>query len=83
MEIKFSKEQKQEIIESIQHYFHQERDDEIGELAAELMLDFFLKQIGPHFYNQGVQDAKEMTLEKMMSMEVDIEALKRPIRSNK
>ncbi|OZM56277.1 hypothetical protein CIB95_12705 [Lottiidibacillus patelloidae] len=80
MDINISKDIKKEIINSIQAYFHEERDDEIGDLAAELLLDFFLEQIGPHFYNQGVHDAKDMVMDRMLSMEVDLEALKRPIR---
>jgi uncharacterized protein (DUF2164 family) len=80
MDINISKENKKEIISAIQTYFYEEREDEIGDLAAELLLDFFLEQIGPHFYNQGVHDTKEMVMDRMVSMEVDLEALKRPIR---
>jgi uncharacterized protein (DUF2164 family) len=80
MDIKLSKESKQDIIHEIQAYFHLEREDEIGDLGAELLLDFFLKQIGPHFYNKGVNDAKDMLMDRMVSMEVDLEALKRPLR---
>jgi uncharacterized protein (DUF2164 family) len=80
MEMKFTKEEKSDLIERIQTYFYEERDGEIGELGAELLLDFFVTQIGPAFYNKGVQDAKEIAMERMVSLDVDLEALKRTKR---
>lgn len=50
-------EKKKVLIEEIQIYFLKEREEEIGELAATFLLDFFCEKIGPEFYNQGVFDA--------------------------
>ncbi|MCA1031469.1 DUF2164 domain-containing protein [Bacillus timonensis] len=60
-----SKEVKEEMIRSIQNYFLQEKDEELGDLAATLMLDFFMKDLAPHFYNQGVSDAHRFFSEKL------------------
>jgi uncharacterized protein (DUF2164 family) len=49
---------KEEIASSIQRYFLEEREEEIGGLQASILLDFVLKEIGPSFYNQGVRDAQ-------------------------
>ena len=49
MIIRIPKENKEEIIRSLQHYFYNERSEEIGNIAAENLLDFVLKEIGPIF----------------------------------
>lgn len=55
--VKVTKERRDEIVSEIRKYFSKERDEEIGDLAAGLMLDFFLEKIAPEFYNQGVDDS--------------------------
>lgn len=54
---KFSKEREQDLINSIQEFFLTERDEVIGDLAASIVLDFILNEIGPEIYNQGVHDS--------------------------
>lgn len=55
--ITLSKEKKAEMILAIKDYFLDERDEEIGDLAANLILNFIVKDLAPEFYNQGVYDA--------------------------
>jgi len=43
--------------DNIKVWFLEERDEELGDLAATLILNFFLESIGPTVYNQGVYDA--------------------------
>jgi uncharacterized protein (DUF2164 family) len=83
MIIRIPNENKEEIIRSLQNYFYNERSEEIGNIAAENLLDFILKEIGPYFYNQGVKDTKEMVEQKMLSLEEDILSLERPIIQNR
>lgn len=52
-----SKEKRSSMINSIREYFQNERDEEMGELAAGLILDFFMEELAAEFYNKGVQDA--------------------------
>ncbi len=52
-----SNEKKQEMVNAIKEYFFNERNQEIGDLAATLILDFFIEELAPVFYNQGVYDA--------------------------
>ncbi len=54
--IELSKERKKELIREIKTYFFEVRDEEIGELAAELFLKFMMEKIGPMFYNQAIND---------------------------
>jgi len=55
--IKLTKERRDEIISEIKNFFLKERDEEIGDLAAVLVLDFIMEKIAPEFYNQGVFDS--------------------------
>lgn len=50
----FTKEEKEDMINSIKTYFFKEREEEMGDLAANLMLHFIIEELGPVFYNKGV-----------------------------
>jgi uncharacterized protein (DUF2164 family) len=58
MSIELKKEELAEIVPSLQRYFREEFETELGELRAKLVLDYFLKEIGPFAYNCGVRDAE-------------------------
>ncbi len=45
------------MVAEIKNYFSEEREEEIGDLAAGLILDFILETLAPEFYNQGVYDS--------------------------
>ena len=45
------------MVSEIKNYFSKEREEEIGDLAAGLILDFILEKLAPEFYNQGIDDA--------------------------
>ena len=55
--IKVTIDQRDEMISAIKQYFLKEREEDIGDLRAGLMLDFILKELAPEFYNQGVSDS--------------------------
>ena len=54
---KLSKEKRAEMIESIKNYFDNEREEELGDLASGLILDFFMEELADEFYNQGIWDS--------------------------
>lgn len=56
--IKLSEENKREMKFKIVKYFSEERGEELGELASQILLDFFLEELAPHAYNQGIEDAQ-------------------------
>ncbi|WP_404329874.1 DUF2164 domain-containing protein [Mesobacillus maritimus] len=60
-----SKSTKEEMAAEIQKYFMEERGEELGDLAARLMLDFITEKLGPHFYNLGVQDSYRFMSQKL------------------
>lgn len=60
-----TKDQKTEMIGLIQRYFANERDEQIGELAAMLLLEFFIEELAPMFYNLGVEDSHAYLSDKI------------------
>lgn len=74
--IQLTKEQQQTAVEDIKNYFLMEKDEEVTDLAATLLLDFILKNIGPHIYNQAIKDAHYFMSEKLD----DLFGLEKPIR---
>lgn len=52
-----SKEKRNEMAASIKLYFSNERNEELGDLAAGLFLDFIMEELAVEFYNQGVYDS--------------------------
>jgi Uncharacterized conserved protein len=55
--IKLSKEKKEEMLNSIKEYFLNEREENLGDLASNMLLNFIIEELAPEFYNQGVYDA--------------------------
>ena len=55
--IKLNKEKRDLMVLAIQKYFLKERDEELGNLAAATILDFFINELATEFYNQGVYDS--------------------------
>ncbi len=43
---------------SIRRYFSENLDQDIGDLKADLLLDFAVREIGPSVYNQAIADAQ-------------------------
>ncbi|WP_291582060.1 DUF2164 domain-containing protein [Clostridium sp. UBA6640] len=55
--IKVSKEKREEMISKIKNYFLEEREEELGDLACGMILDFIVEELSSEFYNQGVYDS--------------------------
>jgi len=55
--ITLTKERREDMISAIKDYFSSEREEDLGDLAAGMILDFFMEKLAPEMYNQGVYDA--------------------------
>ena len=64
MAINLEKETEKHLIGSIKRFFAEEMDDEIGDLKAMRVLEFFIQEIGPNIYNQAISDAQKYFQEK-------------------
>ena len=58
-------EQRKQGMETIKAFFSEERDEDLGDLAAMLILDFISESFGPYYYNKGLEDAKSFLSEKI------------------
>jgi uncharacterized protein (DUF2164 family) len=56
--IAITPEARKRAIASIRRYFAEHLEQEIGELKAALVLDYFLAEHGPTIYNQAIADAR-------------------------
>lgn len=71
--IKLTKEKKDEMTTAIKEYFLNEREEEIGDLASNMILNFIIEELAPEFYNQGVYDSyKYMNdrIEDLLSVQI-------------
>jgi uncharacterized protein (DUF2164 family) len=66
--IRLKKEEKEEIIREIQYFYQDEREEEIGALASEILLDFITLKLGKFYYNKGVQDSEKYLKEKLSEL---------------
>ena len=69
MAIKLSKENETRLIQSIQRYFRENLEEEIGDLKALLMLEFCLKEIGPTIYNKTILDAQTYMQDRVTDLD--------------
>lgn len=72
MEIDLKKEVRKVLIEDLKRYFSSERDEELSNLGAELLLDFIINDIGPYIYNKGIEDSytyMNERIEDLLSLE--------------
>jgi uncharacterized protein (DUF2164 family) len=77
--IKFSASQKELLIHKLQHYFSKELDQELAQFDADFLLDFFTKEMGNHFYNQGIYDAQRLLSEKLDYISDEMFQLEKPV----
>lgn len=63
--LQLTNEEQRQLIKSVQDFFLREQDQEIGDLAAMLIIDFMIKQLGPVYYNRGIQDAIKVMGDKL------------------
>lgn len=70
-------EDKRVVMEEIKRFFFEERDEEIGEIAAMNFLDFVTEKIGPYYYNAAIREAVKQTENNAMRLEEDLYSLLR------
>ena len=60
---------KKRAITSLKRYALENLDQEIGDLKADLLLDYVLREIGPTIYNQAIADAKHFFQERTADLD--------------
>ena len=59
MPLELTKQEIEQVIPSVQKYFREEFDQELSEMRARFLLEYFQKEIAPLAYNKGVKDAEQ------------------------
>ena len=72
--IELPKQTRAEAIASLRHYFEENLPEPIGELAAGLLLDYFLEEIGPVIYNQAISDAQTRLTQRVADLNGELYA---------
>ena len=70
-----SEEEKLQYINSIVAFFDSERDEEIGIIAAEKILDFFIETMGQEIYSTAIRDSKDLIKKKVEDLEVELDII--------
>ena len=66
---KLAVEAEQRSVASIKRFFEEHMDEDIGDLRAKLLLDFFLEEIAPSVYNGAVSDAQAILQERVVDLD--------------
>jgi uncharacterized protein (DUF2164 family) len=72
MAIELDKEVRKQAIASIERYFEENMEERIGNIAAGALLGFFLEEIGPVLYNQGVREAQERMQARVAEIDIEV-----------
>lgn len=73
--IELTSEEKNKLITKIQDFFYTERNEKIGVIAAEVVLDFFLDTLGTAIYNKSLMDAKAWFSRCIDNLDADFDLL--------
>ena len=69
MAIQLADDEKKQATVSIRRYFAEQLDQDVGDLKAQLLLDFFLKEIGPCIHNAALNRAEAYLRDRVADME--------------
>lgn len=59
----------EKMIGSIRRYSSDQLDEDIGELRAKLLLDFFMQEIAPTIYNAAINDAQTYMRDRVADLD--------------
>ena len=78
MRIRLADDRRAALLRSLKQYFDDEFDDTLSDFRAQGLLDFFVRELGPPVYNQGVRDACAAMQQKLGDLEGEVYEADRP-----
>lgn len=72
MRIRLAPERRASLLQAVKRYFAAEFDEPLSDFRAEALLDFFVRELGPPIYNQGVRDAAGYMQAKLADIDGDV-----------
>lgn len=70
-----SDENKMRYLNEIIGFFQSERNEQIGVIAAESILDFFVQTIGEEIYKKAIKDCQKLLKERFEDLDTELEIL--------
>ena len=72
---RLSDEERKEAQINLISFFENERDEKIGVIAANQILNYFLQSIGSRLYNKGIDDSKHAIKNHYEELQYDLDDL--------
>jgi uncharacterized protein (DUF2164 family) len=72
MRIRLSEERRGQLLRALKEYVSAEFDEPLSDFRAERLLEFFIRELGPPVYNQGVRDAASFVQQKLTDIEGEV-----------
>lgn len=72
MPITLPKEQRAQVVASIERYFLENMEHKIGNIAASGLLGFILEEVGPLVFNQAVAAVQERLQQRVSELDIEI-----------
>jgi uncharacterized protein (DUF2164 family) len=72
MRIRLTPERRSSLLRAVKAYFDAEFDQPLSDFRADGLLDFFVRELGPPVYNQGVRDACGFISGKLADIEGEV-----------
>jgi uncharacterized protein (DUF2164 family) len=72
--IEIPKQERADAVASIKRYFQENMPEPIGDLAAGLLLNYFLEEVGPLIYNKAIADAQARMQQRVTDLDGELYA---------
>ena len=72
MRIQLAPDRQAALLRAIKQYFADEFDEPLSDFRADGLLAFFVRELGPPVYNQGVRDACRYVQEKLGDIDGEV-----------
>ena len=79
MRIRLSPERRARLLAVIKRHFAEEFDEPLSDFRAQALLDFFVNELGPPVYNQGVRDAARYVQDKLTDIDGELYEREPPV----
>jgi uncharacterized protein (DUF2164 family) len=74
MTIELSKQARVDALASIKRYFRENMPEPIGDLGAELLLNYFVEEVGPAIYNGAIAEAQARMQQRAQDLDGELYA---------
>jgi uncharacterized protein (DUF2164 family) len=72
MRIRLAPDRRAGLLQAIKRHFAAEFDEPLSDFRADALLDFFVRELGPPVYNQGVRDAASYLQARLADLDGDV-----------